>query len=113
MKFRRNDGVAVAAAKAGFSTATAYRLARDPRMPSQTVTRRGRRRPDPLADIFDAEIVPFLKASPGLRAVAIFEEMRLRHPELAPGVRRTMERSIRASRGRSMAKTGGDLPPGA
>lgn len=98
MRFRHNDAVAVAAAKAGFSTATAYRLARDPRLPSQTVTPRGRRRPDPLADIFDTEIVPLLKASPGLRAVAIFEEMRLRHPELAPGVRRRMERRIRAWR---------------
>ncbi len=27
MKFRHNDGVAVAAARAGFSTATGYRLA--------------------------------------------------------------------------------------
>jgi plasmid stability protein len=98
MKFRKNDGVAVAAARAGFSTATGYRLAEDPRLPSQKIAPRGRRRPDPLADIFDAEIVPLLKAAPGLRVVAIFEEMRLRHPELALGVRRTMERRIRTWR---------------
>jgi hypothetical protein len=98
MKFRQGDGVAIAAAKAGFSTATAYRLVEDPRLPSQKAAPRGRRRPDPLSDIFDAEIVPLLKAAPGLRAVAIFEEMRLRHPDLAPGVRRTMERRIRAWR---------------
>lgn len=98
MKFRHNDGVAVAAARAGFSTATGYRLALEPELPSQKVEPRGRRRPDPLADIFDAEIVPMLKASPGLRAVAIFEEMQRRHPDLSPGVRRTMERRIRAWR---------------
>lgn len=98
MRFRHNDAVAVAAAKAGFSTATGYRLSEDTRLPSQKIAPRGRRRPDPLADIFDAEIVPLLKASPGLRAIAIFEEMRLRHPELEPGVRRTMERRIRAWR---------------
>jgi hypothetical protein len=37
-------------------------------------------------------------AAPGLRAVAIFEEMRRRHPDLDFGVRRTMERRIRAWR---------------
>lgn len=100
MKFRQNDGVALAAARAGFSTATGYRLAKDPELPSQKTPPRGRRRPDPLADIFDAEIVPLLKSAPGLRAVAIFEEMQRRHPELSPGVRRTMERRIRAWRAR-------------
>ena len=34
-----------------------------------------RRRPDPLADFFDAEVIPVLKAAPGLRAIAIFEEI--------------------------------------
>ena len=33
-----------------------------------------------------------------MRAVAVFEEMVRRHPDLAPGVRRTMERRIRAWR---------------
>jgi len=98
MKFRQNDGVEVSAAKAGFSTATAYRLAEDPRLPSQKIEPRGRRRPDPLAHIFDTEIVPLLKAAPGLRVVSIFEEMRLRHPDLPLGVRRTMERRIRSWR---------------
>jgi len=98
MKFRQNDAVAVAAAKAGFSAATGYRLAQDPRLPSTKRPARGRRRPDPLAAIFDAEIVPLLKAAPGLRPIAIFEEMRRRHPELDPGVRRTLERRIRAWR---------------
>lgn len=98
MRFRQNEPVEIAAAKAGFSTATGYRLAQDPRLPSTRRAPRGRRRPDPLADIFDAEIVPLLEASPGLRAVAIFEEMRRRHPELDPGVRRTLERRIRTWR---------------
>jgi len=39
-----------------------------------------------------------LKAAPGLRAIAIFEEMRRRHPELGGEVRRTLERRIRAWR---------------
>jgi hypothetical protein len=98
MKFRQNDTVSVAAAKAGFSPATGYRIAADPQLPSHGQAPRGRRRPDPLAAIFEAEIVPLLAASPGLRAIAIFEEMQRRHPELDSGVRRTMERRIRAWR---------------
>jgi hypothetical protein len=98
MKFRHTDPIPVAAARAGFSTATGYRLAEDPRRPSQRQEPRGRRRPDPLAALFEAEIVPLLTASPGLRAIAVFEEMQRRHPELDAGVRRTMERRIRAWR---------------
>ena len=36
-----------------------------------------------------------LKAAPGLRSVAVFEEILRRHPDVGPGVRRTMERRIR------------------
>jgi len=36
-----------------------------------------------------------LKASPGLRPVAILEELLRRHPDLGPGIRRTLERRIR------------------
>lgn len=98
MKSRQTDALPVAAAKSGFSTATGYRLQAAPRLPSQKKTPHGRRRPDPLAGLWDEEIVPMLKAAPGLRAVAIFGEIRRLHPELADGVRRTLERRIRAWR---------------
>lgn len=89
---------AAASAKAGFSTATGYRIKADPRLPSQKKAPRERRRPDPLAGIWAAEIVPMLTAAPDLRAIAIFEEMRRRDPGLLPGVRRTLERRIRTWR---------------
>jgi transposase InsO family protein len=95
MKYRATDTVPVAAAKAGFSTATAYRLQQDARPPSQKRAPRDRRRPDPLAGLFDAEIVPMLEAAPGLRPIAVFEEVLRQHPELGAGVRRTVERRIR------------------
>jgi hypothetical protein len=98
MKFRQTNTTAVAAAKASISIATAYRIEKDPRLPSQKKGPRERRRPDPLASIFEAEIVPMLQAAPGLRPVAIFEEMMRRHPELGDGIRRTLERRIRAWR---------------
>lgn len=98
MRFRRSDTPAAAAAKASFSTATAYRIENDPGRPSQKKTPRGRRRPDPLAGMFDEEVVPMLQASPHLRPVALFEELRRRHPQLDSGVRRTLERRVRAWR---------------
>ena len=98
MKHRQTDTPPVAAAKASISTSTAYRLEKDRRLPSQKKGNRGRRRPDPLAGIFETEIVPMLKAAPGVRPIAIFEEMVRRHPELGAGIRRTLERRIRAWR---------------
>jgi hypothetical protein len=98
MKFRETDAPRVAAAKASFSTASGYRFEQDGRLPSHKVQVRTRRRPDPLADIFDTEVVPMLTAAPALRAVAVFEELQRRHSGLASGVRRTLERRIRAWR---------------
>ena len=39
-----------------------------------------------------------LIAAPGLRSVAIFDEMQRRHPDLSAGARRTLERRIRSWR---------------
>src|ERR1700751_5645418 len=98
MRFRKTETPSVAAAKAGFSAATAYRIEQDPRLPSQKKAPRGRRRRDPLAEVWDSEVVPLLKSAPGLRPVAIFDEIRRRHREIGAGVRRTLERRIRAWR---------------
>jgi transposase InsO family protein len=98
MKFRRTDSRAAAAAKASFSTASAYRIEEDPRLPSQTPSPRTRRRADPLSGIFEEEVVALLKSAPGLRSVALFEELMRRHPDLNPGIRRTLERRVRAWR---------------
>jgi transposase InsO family protein len=95
MKSRQNSAPAAAAAKAGFSRATAYRIETDPRLPSQKKPARGRRRPDPLAGVWDSDIVPMLEDTPGLRPIAILDEIVRRHPETSPNVRRTLERRIR------------------
>jgi hypothetical protein len=98
MKARQTHTPPVAAAKSGFSPASAYRLEQDKRLPSQKQAPRHRRRADPLAGIFDEEVVPMLQAAPALRPIALFEEMARRHPDLGAGVRRTLERRIRAWR---------------
>ena len=98
MKSRHTSSPAIAAAKAGFSRATAYRIESDPRLPSLKKPPRESRRPDPLASVWQSEIVPMLEAAPGIRAVGVFGEIVRRHPELSQGVRRTLERRIRTWR---------------
>ena len=98
MTFRRNHSPTIAAAKAGFSAAAAYRFEKSPGLPSQKKAPRERRRLDPLAGVWDSEVVPMLIAAPALRSIAIFDELLRRHPELGSGMRRTLERRIRAWR---------------
>ena len=71
MTQKKTDTIEVAATKAGFSRATRYRLAADPAAPLQEKKPRGRCRPDPLADIFDTEVVPILESSPRSSAPAL------------------------------------------
>jgi len=68
MKFRKTVPAPSRRRKAGFSPATAYRLEKGSRLPSEAKAPRGRRRPDPLENIWDSEVVPMLKAAPSLRA---------------------------------------------
>ena len=112
MTFRQTDGPAIAAAKASISLATAYRFEQDHRPPSSIDKVRTRRRPDPLADFFDAEVIPMLKAAPGLRAVAIFEEMRRRHPHLSPGRAANAPAAHSLMASKTWRGPGSDFPPG-
>ena len=95
---RQTQPVPVAAAKAGLSQATGYCRQTDPVLSSHKKASWGRRRPDPVSDIFDTQVLPLLKSSTGLRPVAIFEELLRCHPDLSAGIRRTLERRIRAWR---------------
>src|SRR5712691_5196676 len=98
MTFRQTHDATSAAGRSGFSRAGGYRIEDDPRLPSQKKAPRGRRRPDPLATLWDAETVSILKAAPGIRAIAVLEEVRRRHPEISANIRRTLERRMRAWR---------------
>jgi hypothetical protein len=100
MRFRTEGNTPQqAAARAGFSAATAYRIEAGADHPPAPPTPRSRRRPDPLVAVWDSEIVPMLTAAPGLRAVAVLEELTRRHPGIGAGVRRTLERRIKLWRG--------------
>lgn len=95
MELKKGHSTPIAALKSGFSRATGYRVDKDPRLPSQKRATRTRRRPDPLAGIFEEQAVPMLERSPKLRAVAVYEELLRLNPKLDPKVRRTVERRVR------------------
>src|ERR1700751_6065980 len=98
MIYRHSKATAAAAAKSGFSRAPGCRTEDDPRRPSRRKAPRGRRRPAPLAEVWDGEIVPILKSAPGIRAIAVLDEIRRRHPESSAGIRRPLERRMRSWR---------------
>ena len=100
MKHRQSDPLPVAAAKARISRATAYRLLKDGKLPSQKGEPRGRRRPDPLAETFEAEIVRFFKEPQGCGRSPYSRRCFVGIRTLSPGIRRTMERRIRTWRAR-------------
>ncbi|AMY72017.1 integrase catalytic subunit (plasmid) [Frigidibacter mobilis] len=98
MTLRQHHTQKIAAAKAGFSVSTGARIERDPRPPSQKrrERRHGGGKPDPLAGLWDEEIVPLIEATPGLRPIAVLEEMQYRHPDRdLSSARRTLERRMR------------------
>ena len=64
MSNRRKHSSAIAGAKAGFSASTAYRCEKAPRLPSQKKKPRERRRPDPLAGVWESEVLPPAYAFP-------------------------------------------------
>ena len=98
-ELRRTLRQETAAAKVGMSVRTARRVEHASTLPSQAPRRAWRTRPDPLASIWDAEIVPLLHQAPGLTAVTVFEELDRRQPgRLAAGTLRTLQRRIRTWR---------------
>ena len=73
MSLKDMKGTETAAARAGFSRSTGYRVAQagSDWQPPREHPRRGRRRPDPLAGIFEEELVPLLVNDASLRALGI------------------------------------------
>lgn len=95
-ELRRQFNQEAAAAKAGLSVRSARRIAQRMSLPSQRERRRWRTRPDPLAEVWESELVPLLRAAPGLTAVTLLEELQRRYPErFGNGVLRTLQRRVR------------------
>ena len=64
-----------AAAKAGISDRSARRIQHSEALPSQREERAWRTRSDPLAPVWDSEVVPLLEADGALNAVTLLEEL--------------------------------------
>lgn len=69
-------------------------------MPPDKQVPRERRRADPLADIFESEIVPLRQSASGIWPVAMYDELRWRQADMDQGIRRTLERRVRALQAR-------------
>ena len=69
-----------AAAKAGISERSARRIEHGEALPSQREERAWRTRTDPLAAVWDGEVVPLLEADGALNAVTLLEELQRRYP---------------------------------
>ncbi len=95
MSFRQTANTTIAAAKAGFSTATGYRIEKDPRLPSQSKRRAAAGVPIRLTASGTPRSCRCSRPRRICARLRIFEEILRRHPEIAPGVRRTLERRIR------------------
>ena len=67
-----------AAAMAGFNPSTGHRAEKDPRLPSARSRdrRHGGGKPDPFAGLWEEEIAPLLRATPGLKPITVLEETR-------------------------------------
>ena len=85
-----------AAAKSGISERSARRIEGANALPSQRPERSWRTRDDPLANVWEAEVVPLLKVDAQLNAVTLLEELQRRHPgQYDEGVLRTLQRRMR------------------
>lgn len=96
MTHRKHHTQELAAAKAGMSTRSARRIEGLASLPSQRPRRYWRSRADPLGAVWESEVVPLLKSTPGLMAITILRKLQDDHPDEFPdGVLRTLQRRMR------------------
>ena len=93
---RKGATQVVAGTRAGLSERSGRRYEHDPTLPSQRLAKpRKRTRLDPLAEVWESEIVPMLTAHPHLRGTTILEELHRTHPgRFGDGVLRTLQRRL-------------------
>ena len=69
-----------ASAKGGFSMSTASRIDRGKHQPQKGQPRDWRTREDPFSQVWESELVPLLKANPGLKPTTLFEYLQAKYP---------------------------------
>lgn len=91
----RNSGETqeLAAAKSGMSVSSGYRTEKGLRQPKKPRTHRTRT--DPLADIWESELLPLLGTEPTLTGLTLWEHLDDNFPEEYPyGLLRTLQRRV-------------------
>ena len=84
----------VAAAKAGISERSGRDIEHGKRLESSN--HRWRTRPDPLAIVWEQELVPLLEQAPNLSPITLLEELQIRYPDLYPDkLLRTLQRRVK------------------
>jgi len=94
-KRRAGSRQEVAAAAAGISLSSAHRIDRGHIQPKASQPR-GRRRADPLADVWEPLLVPLLERHPGLTPTTMLEHLQEQKPDQDwSSVKRTLQRRMR------------------
>lgn len=85
-----------AAARSGFSERSGRRIEKGTGGPNHRKPRRHRTREDPLAEVWESELVPMLEHQPGLIAITLLEHIQHKYPDQYPdSIRRTLERRVK------------------
>ena len=84
-----------AAAKGGFSERTGRRIDAGEHQPQRGRPHDWRTRKDPLAQVWDSELVPLLQRQPQLQAMTLFEYLQQKHPgKYGQSIMRTLQRRV-------------------
>jgi len=85
-----------AASRSGFSERSGRRIEKGEGGPEHRKPRIHRTRKDPLASVWESELVPMLEAHPALKPVTILEYLQHQYPgQYSDSIRRTLERRVK------------------
>ena len=84
------------AAIAGFSERSGQRIEAGDHQPNRERVRDWRTSADPLAEVWESELEPMLRAAPQLQPTTLFEVLQERYPGKYPQVLRTLQRRVAA-----------------
>ncbi len=95
MQQRQKVSQQLAAARAGLSVRTAHRIEHGSHQPKCHQPHALRTRRDPLADVWESELVPLLRRAPALQPITLWEYLHKKYPGQYPrSVMRTLQRRV-------------------
>jgi transposase InsO family protein len=96
MERKQNTNQIIAAAKAGISERSGRRIDNNKLTPHPKEKRHWRTRQDPLAQVWEPELVPLLENEPQLQPITLLEYLQSKYPgRFNPAIKRTLQRRIK------------------